>query len=340
MPERLAVGVAGKSGNATGLLCLSLRERRSGRLTVGTDFGDASKPAREPQESAVHPRSLGLDAAAARQRHAHLDRAPGDARRRGEAARGLQRRPARLRPSRGVDAEGHLHRHRARRADGPRRARPAILKQVDTLQPRGETPLVYSVLQGAGDLKGSGGGNLVLVTDGEESCGGDIEAAKGQLKAPASISRSTSSASRWPARRRARRWPGWRPAPAAPISARRTARRSRARSWRRPPTGSPTRCWARKVRRWRRAMRAMPAPNCRLARIASSCRPAPTKSRGRHRRRARRRHEAAHRAQGRQVRSRTIGRYGSGRPTEQGSRSMRQSTWTAREMIALLLWRR
>ena len=45
MPERLVVGVAGTSGKATGLLCLSLRERRSGRLTVGTDFGDAGKPA-------------------------------------------------------------------------------------------------------------------------------------------------------------------------------------------------------------------------------------------------------------------------------------------------------
>jgi hypothetical protein len=52
-----------------------------------------------------------------------------------------------------------------------------ILKSIDTLKPRGETPLVYSVLQAIDDLKRAGGGGVVLITDGEESCGGDFAAA-------------------------------------------------------------------------------------------------------------------------------------------------------------------
>ena len=52
-----------------------------------------------------------------------------------------------------------------------------ILKTIDTARPRGETPLVYSVLQAVDDLKRVGGGGVVLITDGEESCGGDFAAA-------------------------------------------------------------------------------------------------------------------------------------------------------------------
>jgi hypothetical protein len=50
--------------------------------------------------------------------------------------------------------------------------REALLKQIDGVSPRGQTPLVYSTLQAAEDLKSVGGGTIVLVTDGEESCGG------------------------------------------------------------------------------------------------------------------------------------------------------------------------
>jgi hypothetical protein len=60
--------------------------------------------------------------------------------------------------------------------------RARLLALVDHTQPRGETPLVYSVLQTPADLKPLGGGSVVLVTDGEESCDGDPAAAARQLK--------------------------------------------------------------------------------------------------------------------------------------------------------------
>ncbi len=57
-----------------------------------------------------------------------------------------------------------------------------LLAKVDAVQPRGETPLIYSVLQTPADLEEVGGGSVVLVTDGEESCGGDARAAAQKLK--------------------------------------------------------------------------------------------------------------------------------------------------------------
>ncbi|HEY3884696.1 MAG TPA: hypothetical protein VGL62_05780, partial [Vicinamibacterales bacterium] len=57
-----------------------------------------------------------------------------------------------------------------------------ILGIVNGTSPRGETPLVYLVMQAADDLKAKGGGSIVLVTDGEESCGGDPAAAGQKLK--------------------------------------------------------------------------------------------------------------------------------------------------------------
>src|SRR5581483_3159455 len=61
--------------------------------------------------------------------------------------------------------------------------RDAILKIVDATRPRGETPLVYSVLQAVNDLKAVGGGSVALITDGEESCGGDFTAARNTIRA-------------------------------------------------------------------------------------------------------------------------------------------------------------
>jgi hypothetical protein len=60
--------------------------------------------------------------------------------------------------------------------------RQRILSIVDRLQPRGETPLVYSILQAPADLKAVGGGSLVVITDGEETCGGNLVEAARQLK--------------------------------------------------------------------------------------------------------------------------------------------------------------
>ena len=61
--------------------------------------------------------------------------------------------------------------------------RAAIVKAASRLEPRGETPLVHSSLQAVEDLKAAGGGSVILITDGEESCKGDPKAAAAQIAA-------------------------------------------------------------------------------------------------------------------------------------------------------------
>jgi hypothetical protein len=61
--------------------------------------------------------------------------------------------------------------------------RDRILKAAAGLRPRGETPLVRSVLQTVTDLKAVGGGSVILITDGEESCKGNAGTAARQIKA-------------------------------------------------------------------------------------------------------------------------------------------------------------
>jgi hypothetical protein len=59
------------------------------------------------------------------------------------------------------------------------------VKIVDTasaLKPRGETPLIRSVLKTVEDLKAAGGGSVILITDGEESCKGNAKSAAAQIK--------------------------------------------------------------------------------------------------------------------------------------------------------------
>jgi F5/8 type C domain-containing protein len=53
--------------------------------------------------------------------------------------------------------------------------RQRILSTVDNLKPRGDTPLIYSVRQTPGDLKAVGGGSVIVITDGQETCSGDQE---------------------------------------------------------------------------------------------------------------------------------------------------------------------
>lgn len=45
---------------------------------------------------------------------------------------------------------------------------------INSIKPKGKTPLVYSVLQAAEDFKTIDKGTVVLISDGIESCGGDI----------------------------------------------------------------------------------------------------------------------------------------------------------------------
>jgi hypothetical protein len=61
--------------------------------------------------------------------------------------------------------------------------RAGIMKTASTFRPKGETPLVYSALQAPSDLKALGGGTVILITDGEESCKGDPVKAAADLKA-------------------------------------------------------------------------------------------------------------------------------------------------------------
>ena len=59
--------------------------------------------------------------------------------------------------------------------------RARLVKAAAKLKPRGETPLVYSILQAVNDLEKAGGGSVMLITDGEESCKGDAKAAATQI---------------------------------------------------------------------------------------------------------------------------------------------------------------
>ncbi len=59
--------------------------------------------------------------------------------------------------------------------------RAKILNAATRLKPRGETPLIHSSLQAVGDLKAAGGGSVVLITDGEESCKGDAKTAAAEI---------------------------------------------------------------------------------------------------------------------------------------------------------------
>jgi Mg-chelatase subunit ChlD len=54
---------------------------------------------------------------------------------------------------------------------------------VDAITPRGKTPLVYSVLEGIKDFKDLRGGTIVLISDGVESCDGDIDSIAPALEA-------------------------------------------------------------------------------------------------------------------------------------------------------------
>jgi Ca-activated chloride channel family protein len=61
--------------------------------------------------------------------------------------------------------------------------RQGILDRAKSFKPKGETPLVYSAMQAPADLKEVGGGTVILITDGEESCHGDPVKAAADLKA-------------------------------------------------------------------------------------------------------------------------------------------------------------
>ncbi len=63
--------------------------------------------------------------------------------------------------------------------------REAAYAAIDAIQPKllSQTPIADALRQVASDLEGGEGGAVVLITDGEESCGGDPAAAVDELRA-------------------------------------------------------------------------------------------------------------------------------------------------------------
>jgi hypothetical protein len=57
-----------------------------------------------------------------------------------------------------------------------------LIDIIKKIQPKGKTPLVYSVLQAGDDFKDIPNGSIILITDGIESCDGDIDAIAPALK--------------------------------------------------------------------------------------------------------------------------------------------------------------
>jgi hypothetical protein len=60
--------------------------------------------------------------------------------------------------------------------------KPRLIDTVNKIQLKGKTPLVYSVLEAIKDFAGIPNGSIILVTDGIESCNGDIKAIAPEIK--------------------------------------------------------------------------------------------------------------------------------------------------------------
>jgi hypothetical protein len=175
LPPEWHMALRGASGDATSTLCLAAATRRTGHVSVQADLG-----AQPPEQSRKNllvildlsgsmnlPLGKSTRIKTAREvLHDVLARVPDDfhlgLRLYGNRFGSKQKQTC-------TDSQLVIPVQANARAD--------ILKTIDTSRPRGETPLVYSVLQAIDDLKRVGGGGVVLITDGEESCGGDFTAA-------------------------------------------------------------------------------------------------------------------------------------------------------------------
>jgi hypothetical protein len=61
-------------------------------------------------------------------------------------------------------------------------AKDQLIATVKAIQPKGKTPLVFSVLEAGKDFKDNESGSIILITDGIESCNGDINSIAPALK--------------------------------------------------------------------------------------------------------------------------------------------------------------
>ena len=57
-----------------------------------------------------------------------------------------------------------------------------LIQTIEKIKPKGKTPLVYSILQSPQDFANLRGGTVVLISDGVESCEGDIKSIAPKLK--------------------------------------------------------------------------------------------------------------------------------------------------------------
>lgn len=180
LPDDLKISVRGTAADATGTLCLSARERRTGTLSVTTPIDPARQPAARKNLLIVLDFSGSMNLP--------LEKTT----RLGTARQVLRDVVARLPDDFNVGLRLYGHRFGSRQKETctdsqlvvPIRPldRASIAQTVAAAHARGETPLIYSIVQAANDLKSAGGGSLVVITDGEESCGGDAAAARETLK--------------------------------------------------------------------------------------------------------------------------------------------------------------
>ncbi|MGH9409345.1 MAG: vWA domain-containing protein, partial [Vicinamibacterales bacterium] len=180
LPTPLTFGVRGTSGGAAGTLCLTIEGLTRGHLTVTADPPPAAPPPVRKNLLVILDLSgsmklaLGKSTriATARQVLKDLLTHVSD-----DTNVGL-----RVYGDRYGSKDPHTCTDSHLAAPVQPLDRAALTKLIDAAKPRGETPLVYSVMQAISDLKSAGGGSIVLITDGEESCGGNFTAAAAALK--------------------------------------------------------------------------------------------------------------------------------------------------------------
>jgi hypothetical protein len=181
LPEPWKMALRGAAGGVNAALCLAAHERRTGRLSVSADLG--------PRPAAAARKNLLIILDLSGSMNLPLGRSTRIATARQVLRDVLKRIPDDFNV--GLRLYGHRYGSRQKETctDSELKVpvaplnRDDILKIVDSTRPRGETPLVYSVLQAIGDLKSAGGGSVALITDGEESCGGDFAAARNAIRA-------------------------------------------------------------------------------------------------------------------------------------------------------------
>ena len=184
LPKPLTFGVRGTANGATGMLCLTIDALRRGHLSVVADVAPAATPAL-PEKTRKNLLVI-LDLSGS------MNTALGKSTRIATARQVLHGVLAKVPDDFNVGLRVYGDRYGSKEKETctdshlvqpvQKLDRTSLFTIIDTAKPRGETPLVYSVLQAIADLKAAGGGSVVLITDGEESCGGDFAKAAAAIQ--------------------------------------------------------------------------------------------------------------------------------------------------------------